>query len=98
PRLSLMRSRGGKKKNRARRTLAAQLRASQNCSQESLLSNLERHLDDKKQDNPSSRIPRAVALLQQGYVSRATKSLFQKEISPVTQETISQMESLHPPA
>ena len=98
PRTALIRSRGGlKKKKRALRLLEHQLRASQNCSQDSLLSILDKS-DDTKSSTTSSRIPRAVALIQQGYVSRATRSLFQKDLSVPDQKAISLLESLHPPA
>ncbi len=90
PSSSLRRSRGGKKQ-RATRSLASQLRAAQTHSQQAILSAPQ--ADPPPPSDSMSRIPRAIALIQQGHVGRATRSLFQKDIAPVTSETIRIMDS-----
>ena len=94
PSTSLRRSRGGKKQ-RATRSLASQLKAAQTLSQQSILATSQANPPPASADS-SSRIPRAIALIQQGHVGRATRSLFQKDLAPVNQVTLQLMDSLHP--
>jgi hypothetical protein len=95
PSSSLLRSRGGKKK-RAIRALASQLRASSERDVPPLSS--QPPSITALSDPPDSRITRAKALIEQGYLGRAARSLFQQELTKADDKTIDALTALHPPS
>ena len=99
PSTSLIRSRGGKKKRRAIRSLLANLRNLQNRSVSDVASQQSHFSPSPESADPTAeRIARAKALIELGHVSRAARSLLQAPLPPVNERVTNDLQDLHPPS
>jgi hypothetical protein len=100
PATSLLRTRGGKKKRRAIRTLLANLRNTAARSVSSVAAHQSQPPSEAATtDDPvANGLARARALIQQGHTGRAARSFFQRPLPPVDGKVLTDLEVLHPPA
>ena len=97
PATSLLHTRGGKKKRRGIRALLQRLRKVAERSVSDVASQQLQSVDIPDPSDPvAARLSRARALIQQGHVGRAARSLFQEPLPPVDEKTIELLHSLHP--
>jgi microcompartment protein CcmK/EutM len=99
PASSLLRARGGHKKRRAIRSLLAGLRSTASRSVDSVASHQAQTtvIPVAASDSVGDGMARARALIQQGHVGRAARSLFQAPLPPIDAKIIEELHSLHPP-
>ena len=96
PSTSLLRARGGSKKRRGIRSLLNKLR---NSSVDSLASQPPAAPSASAPTDPTAaRLARARALIQEGHLGRATRSLFQPPIPPIDNGVKAALDQLHPPS
>ena len=94
PSSSLLRVRGGMK-HKAVRSLLRNLRGLATRSVSSVASQ-QPHSAVPESSDPAARLGRARALIQQGHLGRATKSLFQLPLPVVDEKVLPSLQDLHP--
>ena len=99
PASSLLRTRGGRKKRRGIRSLLANLRNTAARSVSAVASHQSQPVAASDDVDPvANGLARARALIQQGHVGRAARSLFQKPLPSVDGKVIEDLAKLHPAA
>ena len=99
PQHALVRGRGGKKQDRTRRQLSHQIERSSDAFRTNSIPTIPAHQPSRLNTDPeTARALRANALVCNGYISRAAKSLTQEGLLPINSATCKALAALHPPA